>query len=555
MGVKYFFAWLRNNFPDRIKSLMGNNFNTDIDNLMIDLNGIFHNCAQSVYRYGELKSLLSRPKHPTLKQQIQTYDKIWEEIRKIVKLSKPRKKLILCIDGVAPLAKQIQQRQRRFKSVRDKNLDEFDSNCITPGTKFMDYLSKNIDFKIKNEMMTNPIWQSLEVVFSNEKVPGEGEHKLINFIRQYGGDDESFCVHGMDADLVMLSLATHKDNFHILRENHRNRNEIFHINLQGLREDICRQLGWRDDCDNQNLIDDFVFMLFSVGNDFLPNLPAMDILENGIEILFETYRTNASKYGYLTTRNQEGVYFNPKSFSEFLGVLGKYEEDILTRKANMRGTYFTDDLLERHSTLVEGKYVIDFQKYKTEYYTTHLSKSLEETCNLYLEGLQWVLTYYTKGVPHWNWVFPCYYTVFSSDLSKYVVDYGHKKYEQSYPLQPFQQLLCVLPQYSKKLLPPPLDSLLENNSPLKKYYPHDFVIDLQGKRNQWEGIAILPIIDVETVNVHYNKLIKQVESKEVRRNQVGHSFTYKYNPNINYTYHSFYGDIKNCSISTDYIIL
>ena len=93
------------------------------------------------------------------------------------------------------------------------NEQSFDSNCITPGTQFMDYLSKYIDWYIKNKISTEEKWQNIEIIFSTEKAPGEGEHKLINYMRYYGDPNDTFCIHGLDADLIMLALGTHLPNF------------------------------------------------------------------------------------------------------------------------------------------------------------------------------------------------------------------------------------------------------------------------------------------------------------------------------------------------------
>lgn len=560
MGIKYFFAWFRRNFPDKIKSLRFDykrqefaHIDAKIDNLMIDLNGIFHSCTQQVYSYGEYKSLLKKSRPPTIKQQNQTFERIWEEILKIVNMVTPKKRIILCIDGVAPMSKQNQQRQRRFRSGQQRNLEEFDSNCITPGTKFMDYLSKALDFKIKQQIQNSDYWKTIDVIFSNEKVPGEGEHKLINFIRFYGLDEESYCIHGMDADLIMLSLATHKDKFHVLRPNHKNRSEIFHINLEKSREELVKTLKWESKehkFNEQSLIDDFIFMLFSVGNDFLPHLPCMEILENGIEILFEVYQKNCINYGHLTSRNKSNeVFFLQNSFSEFLSILGGYEEDILDKKINSKSSYMTDTILEKNTKIVNGKMKLDFENYKEDYYSKKFGKDYTSIAVKYVEGLQWVLSYYTSGVPSWYWCYPSYYVPFSSDLALIVKDYTHISYTRTTPLLPFQQLLCVLPPTSKDLLPSALQYLIsEEKSPISKYYPKQFEVDLEGKRNEWEAIALLPIVDVNEVKNAYNQVIKSVEEADSKRNIIGFSYIYKFDKNCKETYKSYYGELKDCNV-------
>ena len=625
MGVKYFFSFIKDRFPQSISKLDKPLFG--IDNLMIDLNGIFHTCAQSVYGTPPIQYYLTyQPRQPTLSQQNDTFEKVWKMILNIVGLAPPLKRLILCIDGVAPFAKQTQQRQRRYKSVKDKIKGEWDSNCITPGTVFMDHLSKFLDFKIRQKLSNE--WKGLEVIFSNEKCPQEGEHKIIKWVRRRPlGTKESYCLHGMDADLVMLGLSTGKKNFHILRQNHLNPNEHYHIKLDNLRNDIVKMFMFSPppqslpSCDKfygsesverggsvesverggsvesverggsiesverggrakehaNNIIRDFIFMLFTVGNDFLPHLPAIEILEGGIEILAESYRINSEKYGYLTEVNEIGrSIFRKESFSKFLELLGQYEEKLLNKKANHYVGY-DDPILE------ECKYYwicgdvkeirIDFEKYKSLYYRRKLNivphigdsilrregrKELEsvrgtngapgigigEICLEYINGLQWVLDYYTTGITSWKWYYPHYYTVFSSDLSKYVMEYKYisKKDE---PLSPFEQLLCVLPPFSSNILPYPLNTLVEEKSPIKKYYPIKFEIDLEGKRNDWEGIAILPFIDVKIIQSQYRKLIDDVSLQAKKRNIVGKSFIYRWEEdNDFYYYKCYYGNFK-----------
>lgn len=550
MGVKYFFSFIKDRFPESITPI--NSPMENIDNLMIDLNGIFHTCAQSVYSTSEVQYYLTyQPRLPTLKQQFDTFEKIWKMITNIFSLAPPRKRLILCIDGVAPFAKQTQQRQRRFKAVKDKIKGEWDSNCITPGTVFMDHLSKFIDFKIRVQLSEGR-WRGLEIIFSNEKCPQEGEHKIIKWVRQ-NHSQESYCLHGMDADLVMLGLSTEKEKFHILRQNHLNPNQHYDIDLDKLRIGLTKMFMFNSpQLDEKRIIRDFVFMLFTVGNDFLPHLPAIEILERGIDILAEVYRINSEKYSYLTEIVDEKAIFRKESFSKFLELLGQYEQDILNKKANHFVGYI-DPILEEckqckntPSDQTPDIYTVDFERYKTLYYKNKLGgRSVREICFQYIEGLQWVLNYYTTGITSWKWYYPHYYTVFSSDLSKFVLEYQTIQYTPSTPLTPFEQLLCVLPPFSSSILPSPLNTLLEEKSPLKKYYPEGFDIDLEGKRNDWEGIAILPFIDLKLIQTHYQKLICRVPARCQKRNIVGKTFIYRWVDDNELTiYKSWYGNLN-----------
>jgi len=118
-----------------------------LDNLYLDLNGIVHNCVHG-----------NDPKRHERISRLEDMEELWasimQAIDEVVHLTKPKKNIFLAVDGVAPRAKMNQQRARRFKSARERALlkaqieargkqmpELFDSNAISPGTKFMRQLS------------------------------------------------------------------------------------------------------------------------------------------------------------------------------------------------------------------------------------------------------------------------------------------------------------------------------------------------------------------------------------------------------------------------------
>lgn len=67
----------------------------------------------------------------------------------------------------------------------------------------------------------------------------------------------------------------------------------------------------------------------------------------------------------------------------------------------------------------------------------------------------------------------------------------------------FLQLLAVLPTASKELLPKCYHDLMTaENSLISKYYPEDFQTDLNGKKQEWEAVVLVPFID--EVSVHFD---------------------------------------------------
>ena len=246
LGVPKFFRWLTERFPQINLRVKGGRRVAEIDNFYLDMNGIIHTCTHGDgIRPGQVMT------------EEQQFEAIFEYTERLVSIARPRKVLYLAIDGVAPRAKMNQQRSRRYRVPRELALaaakeealnaargrawekdvgpppgtppppPPFNSNCITPGTEYLYELGDRFREWIKHKMATDPDWMNgPQVIFSGAEVPGEGEHKIMDYIRDCRrenrwAEDTRHCMYGLDADLIMLGMVTHEDHFSLLRERQR----------------------------------------------------------------------------------------------------------------------------------------------------------------------------------------------------------------------------------------------------------------------------------------------------------------------------------------------
>ncbi len=137
-----------------------------------------------------------------------------------------------------------------------------------------------------------------------------------------------------------------------------------------------------------------------------------------------------------------------------------------------------------------------------------------------MEGLCWVLEYYYQGVPAWDWYYPYHYAPFAQDFHN--VGSLDIKFKAAQPFKPFAQLLGVFPAASRIHLPAPLQKLMiDDDSPILDFYPEDFEIDMNGKKMQWQGVALLPFIDQTRLLTALKSKEGELTEDEKRRNSWG----------------------------------
>lgn len=190
-------------------------------------------------------------------------------------------------------------------------------------------LTRQLKYFINKKISEDIDWQGVEVVLSGHEVPGEGEHKVMEYIRLAKAQPEydaniRHCLYGLDADLIMLGLLSHDPHFCLLREEvtfgratQKKSKELEHQKFYLMHLCIVREylelefkelkepsvLGFPFDM--ERVIDDFILMAFFVGNDFLPNLPNLHINEGALALMFKVYKSVLPKAGgYI---NERGV--------------------------------------------------------------------------------------------------------------------------------------------------------------------------------------------------------------------------------------------------------
>lgn len=550
MGIKHFFYWFKQNHEDCIKitntyhSLPEQGVHMDV--LALDLNGMFHTAAQKIFKYGKTNSvrLLLPSKTKSVQQlRLDCFKEVCDMIDGLVNIVQPKKRLFLCVDGVAGLSKCQQQRQRRFKSAKERmeTKTQFDSCSITPGTKFMHYLNKYILWHIHHRCNKGGDWEHLDVIYSSEKVQGEGEHKCKRLFQEYCVPNEKMMIYGLDADLIMLCLSTQLPNIFVYRDNMYKNNERFIIDIGYFATKLRAKLK------TKTAVIDFIFMCFLVGNDFLPQIPGLEILSNGIEKMLHKYQELFCDFGLI---DPDTYLIRMPQLLAFFKALSVLEIDALKRKYLFRHKYTEDPLLNTYFfTSGQDQIECDFDSYKKAYYSTRVNcTNIDKICYEYIKGLQWVILYYCDEIPSWVWFYPFHYAPFLADLAEST--YSTFEYSVTEPLDSFEQLLAVLPPQSAYLLPPVLTNLmLSQSSPLVQFYPEEFEIDMCGKRTDWEGIAILPIIDLFALRHTYRNLFDKIDRSDFKLNEREKTIRIVRNPYSN-KWKSMFGDIRECFIET-----
>ncbi|KAF0759036.1 hypothetical protein AaE_003768, partial [Aphanomyces astaci] len=400
-------------------------------------------------------------------------------------------------------------------------------------------LSSHLQYFIRKKLKEDPSWRDLTVIFSGQDVPGEGEHKIVEYIRRTKMQpgyppNVRHCMYGSDADLMLLGLMTHEPHFTLVREV---------VNFGG---GSSRKKG-KDDNSAKKIIarqtkePEWQLVHLSLFRQYL-NMELCVPVIGSMEEAILTKRVHEERK--FRDRKRYGNGYGRNGSSPVRAKVVSAHDDTEVDDDD-DGNEFEQDLLHALS-VQEGEDDEDvvvlsgspeFQATKWAYYGAKFGlhdtspELLTAIKVAYVEALVWCAGYYFHGVPSWSWFYPFHYSPMLSDLTDIASIVASIHFDVGVPFLPFQQLLSTLPPTSATLVPPGYQRLMTDpTSPIASFYPISFEIDMDGKRNAWEGVNILPFIDasrlVDAIHLHCPEA--DLTDAERRRNRPGTAYVFKH---------------------------
>ena len=119
------------------------------------------------------------------------------------------------------------------------------------------------------------------------------------------------------------------------------------------------------------------------------------------------------------------------------------------------------------------------------------------------------------------------------------------------PFRPYQQLMGVLPDRSKTIVPTPYHELMTSpDSTIIDFYPRDFELDMNGKKMEWEAVVKIPFIDETRLLSAMKTKDHLLSANEKARNEFGVTMKFSYSPDVEFIYPSslvgIFPDITHC---------
>ena len=583
MGVPGFFAWILRNFKNKIL-LRRLSYNPKY--LYIDANCLFHPECFKILEYCPTETDLN-------KLENKMFNRIINYLTYIEGVVGPTEMMFIAVDGTAPLAKIGQQRKRRFKSIDDTKIrndiklkhgkhinNTWNNTVITPGTEFMEKLHNRLHEHYTNK--TAKAKANISYIYSSYHTPGEGEHKILQHIKDDTDKSDEIVIYGLDADLIFLALASRRTNIFLLREEIHfgaksksdGDNELtdpvkdvaqdlIFVSINETRKAYNEEL-WRaisnhklviiNMSDTTDFSNDLIFICFLLGNDFLPHFPSIDIHRGGLDEIVSCYINCVAETSTLLINfdKNDKVEINNVFLLLLIQKLGlgekkqfqyelpKHLGTISKRRCFSQDKYLRDIWILENLRNVDiydpvGLGIGDDEDWKFRYYehyfysSEHQEEFIDRLCFAYIEGIAWVTQYYFNKCIDWQWQFPYDNAPFISDISTYLgktkFDINSIKFQKKESIPMMVQLISVLPPACYNLLPKSYQFLVTNNeSPIIDMFPIKVQLDMLYKDQHWQCIPKIPYLNIDRISKAVNE--KKMTTSEKTRSKILDNFKF-----------------------------
>jgi 5'-3' exonuclease len=492
MGIPYYFY----NLTKKYKDIIIDKIPEDVSIYAIDFNGIIH------------------PQASKETNEPQLFINLWNKIISYKDEFNPNLMLV-CIDGVAPIAKIIQQRKRRYLSIYKNKIDKisskWDTNAISAGTSFMNNLDEFIFKKI------NEFPEKSSFIFDGSKNAGEGEHKIFHYLRTIDFDkSKAIIINGLDADLIILSLLSKFDNIYLMRENN---DEIIYLSINNLKKSLLNELKplWSILTDDE-IIESYCVMCSILGNDFIPNIISLNMKNGGLTKIID-FTTKAIKSNGSLISDEK---INKDCLNEIFNQISKTEDvDIFNDVSTNIQKKPRDFTLESQEYAIKNKDALlkdiygNNKKWRYYYYKGLFDININYDTSMisivvdnYIKGIHWTYNYYKGFDLNYNWYYPYNYSPTAKDIFNFLkVNQLNPIEKQGSFLHPKIQLLLIIPIQSNHLLDENLKSLtIDFKKGFKHLFPTEFKIQTFLKHHLHDCHPILPIIDIDEI-IKINNMI------------------------------------------------
>ena len=481
--------------------------------------------------------------------------------------------LHICLDGVSVEFKQVQMRNRRMHSViaryrtneinarygdsSKENLhnSEFDTNRFSPGTVFMHKLSA----ALRDHLSSEKIYSSVgEIILSDTLVPGEGEIKILQYIKTHPvGDEVQTVIYALDADVIIQSLISGQKQIYLLRESGMfghlgdfyDGTSFLYLDVDCLKKALLTELITscplvKISPNKQQFINDLCMLFFMLGNDFIPKIHHISIHHNGIAYLTSAYVASYTKLrSHLV--DATNLLVNTAMYCEILAILASREESYIKKfwaKRQCERIPIKDDMSERQRQqmlvnflplqYLEAEKDINplSPKWEDRYYRKAFGFPASDTnianvVDFYLKSIVWNFRYYF-GVdcPSWMFYYPYSYPptlrqIFNHLASKVSDINTRYRFEIGTPIAPQCLLVKVLSSHSKDFMIASIRDKLVLEPELKPYFPEKYGINLLFNRYYHECTPQIPHLNRQLVE----KIVSRCEltADENERNKIG----------------------------------